>query len=526
MNYSEEKCDIISLIKQGCFIIAIISTILEMLFYTSVENAAGCLMMWITMIVYFAFVFDRHNFVYTPFSSIMMLSIFLFHYLPVPATLLSLRPVSYGMAYPIKTFALETVMVVISCIAFNIAKYGLNQATLLKKLLNTFYVYEPLSLGGIWVMGLFGLTIKIYAMIIGTGGIIGKIMDPMVVYAYAPVLAFFPCIYRMDPKQEIDLKNIKVWGYILIVLIVDLASNSRNAIITPFCIIILLLLLSLIYCNTSVRVILSIKTVAIFIIVSTISLNVIGTISNAMILVRSERDSLSFSQMINATVNIIKSENFEELWEVYEKSKKTGDSYRGGWNEDYTGNTFLDRFCNIRITDEVFYFGEMLSNYDKEELLEDMGQRTLSILPGPLLNMISPNTNKSDYENSRSDVICAKATGNSYYIGSYLVNSHLADGYLTFGIFYFPLQLLLWVVVMRILNCFVCNGFSKILYSPCALIGIFTILKRFQNGNGMMMDIGYIFRGYWQEVFIYIIVMWISCVIAKFSINGRRLFPA
>lgn len=518
----EEKVNgsIVEVIKKALYIIAAISTALELLLFPSLPNITGCIMMWITLLLYSFFIFNRQNFVNTPFSSIMMLSVFMYHFLPVPGTLLSLRPVSFGMENPYKTFILETILFVVACIAFVLAKYRTRGYSGFKKLLNTFRVYSDVTPKMVWICGGLGLFFKLLRMSGVTYGILTKILDPLESFAYTPVILFFPCLYQRNNYSEINFKRKSVWAYIAVITVINIASNSRNAIITPVCIILLLLLIAVIYADVRPSILFSTKNVMKFLVIGIIFLQLFSTISKAMLLSRDVRDTLSASQLFKYTVDLIQSEKLGDYWDAYTQLRNGKYGYESGWTEEYTGNTLLERFCNIRITDEVFYYADNQSSAIKRILREDFGNRILAMLPGPLIDLIDSTFDKSEYENSRGDKLYSITVGNSFSLGGYRVTSHVADGVLTFGPIYFLFQLFMWVVVMRLLNNYVILGKNgNPIYSMCALINIYSILTRFANANGILMDIGYIIRGFWQELLMYILFMSIVRVLARVTLR-------
>lgn len=522
MHVIKEKINenIVETIKRILYIIAAISTILELILFPSLPNVMGCIMMWIALLLYNLFVFNRQNFVNTPFSSTMMISVFMYHFLPVPGTLIALRPVSFGMENPYRTFTLEIILFIVACIAFMLAKYRIKGYSIFRKLLNTFGVYNEVTPKMVWICTILAVFFKLLRMAGMTKGIITKILDPMEFFVYTPVILFFPCLYQRNSYSEINFKKKSVWVYIAAITVVNIASNSRNAIIAPVCVILLLLFIAIIYTDIKPTILFSVKNLMIFLVLGIIFLQMFSMISKAMLLSRNVRDDLSALQLFEYTVDLIQNEKLDDYWVAYRQLKTETYGYESGWIEEYTGNTLLERFCNVRITDEVLYFADNQNDTIKSILQEDFYNRILAMFPGPFVELIDPTFDKSEYENSRGDKLYSITRGNSLSLGNYRVTSHVADGILTFGPIYFLLQLVMWTIVMRLLNSYTLfdkNG--NPIYSACALINIYSIMIQFTNANGILMDVEYTVRGFWQELLLYILFMGIVRILARFRLG-------
>ena len=513
----------IHLVTRLLYLVLIVSVMLEVVFFPSLANFFGCAMMAICCIS-FAKIIEHINYIITaPFSFFMLCSMFLFHYLPVPATLISFRPVSYGMAFPIETFILETLMFLLGCLAFLITAQYSNRTGVLKKLLGGLGFYKPFSDRVIWVLGFFGLAVRIVSLARGTastGDIIGKMMNVLFYYMYTPVILFFPGLYCDNCQKPIDFKKGRVWLYLLIATIASLATNSRNKIIAPFCIMVLLGVLTILKCNVSIKEKLTPKKIVVTMLIVVALMSSFDAISEAMLLNRSIRENLSFTQLLSATVKTVFSADRDQQWEIYLQDwDGSAGEYSLGWTEEYVKNTWLNRFCNIRITDETLYLGKHLTNEGHSRMLKDFGNRILAVLPQPVLDVFAPTFNKELYYNARGDALYIYAgIGGSTNWGEFRVTSNLGDGIATFGFPYFPLQFVSWIVMMLFLNTFSRSVGGKIHYSLYGLLASYTSMMKFVNGNGMLDDILYFVRGYWQEVILFVCLFTVARTVSRFRI--------
>lgn len=490
--------------------ITILSIIFEMIIFPSIENLVGCIMTLISYFIFINFFFKRDLIIKVPFSFFMFLSMFLYRYLPLIVTLIEGKPISYGMEYPIVTFSLETILFIISCIAFYFSAFNNRKITILNKILYKCGFYRQADERLIWILGIIGCIARILSLMMGSiaeVNILGKFLYILFYYMYAPVIIFFPCLYNNNSNIKINLKNRKVWVYLIFISILSLATNSRKNVITPFCILVLLLLLSLIIININLNKILKISVLSKFIIITLISIAFMNITSKAILLNRGLRDELSFTELMKSTLYTLTDKNISELWSSYNNNIYIPKSYENGWTEEYIDNYLLNRFCNIRITDETIYLSNKLNDYNKSKMLDNFNKRIISVLPQKLFDFLNIKFNKLDYYNSRGDVLYVySGVGSSWDLGGYRVTSHLGDGLATFGILYFPIQFIMWYFVMKLLNSFSINlNKENRRYSIYGLLNIYTCLLMFSNANGMIDDILYCIRGYWQGIIIFLL---------------------
>ena len=338
-----ENKNIIWLIKIILTWITIISISIEMICFPSWANLAGCIMMVISYIVFVKFFLKREIIINAPFSFFMFLSMFLYRYMPLLGTILEGKPISYGMENPIDTFIMETILFIISCIAFYLSLKKVKEVSFLQRGLNTLGFYKQGNEKVFWILGILGVISTVSALSMGkieTGDVFGRLFKVLYFYIYSPVILFFPCLYRLNSEKKIDLKNKKVWLYLIFISILNLASNSRNKIITPFCIFILLLLLVLARNNISMKKILKPSKVLRSLVIIIIGLSTMSMVSKAMLINRSIRDELSFTELIESTVETLTSENIDKIWNDRVNNIHISKNYEQGWTEDYIDNYF------------------------------------------------------------------------------------------------------------------------------------------------------------------------------------------
>lgn len=518
-----EELTVLDLVRRIIRIIAIVAIPLELIFFPSIDNLAGCFMMATVTIIFTTFFLKRDIIVGHPFPFLMFLSMFLYRYLPLPCTMLEGKPVSYGMEVATATFLLETLSFLMGCIAFSVICRSSTRIRGLRVWYNTFHFYDEPSDKLIWIIGFMGIVARAATISLGdlenVSGALMTVVSGIVKFRYMPLILFFPGLFKKDCEKSIDFAKPILWIYTIIIEVLNLATNSRNEILYPIGIIVLLWLLVMCVEETKISQILAPKRFIAIVIVGFIFVSFLTSASDAMLSVRKVRSDVGFFALIKLTVEEMTSKSDDNtvasLTEVSEAAP-----YSDGWTEEYLNNAFLNRYANMRITDETLYYITQLDDDDIKSLGEDFYNRIFSIAPQPLLHLTGININKAEYHNSRGDVLRFYAGyGNSYTLYNYIVTSHLADGIVEFGVFYFPIQCLLWIVCFKLQDLFVAMFDDKRIYSLYGLMSAYAFFAQFRNANGVFTDIGYLLRSYWQGIIIFMIMYFMATMLSRVKIK-------
>ncbi|WP_405607781.1 hypothetical protein [Polaribacter sp. Asnod1-A03] len=504
----KQKIYILEQLSKWLGILLMIAIPLEILMFPSLPNLFGCLMTLLSYLIFRYFLKQKYI-LRSPFAFFMYLSMFMYRYLPLLATLTEGNPISVGFERPYETFIYESLVFILSSLAYYLVcnpKQRVKNSTL-QKLLFKFDFFK-IKVQTIWFLGFIGFAVRLYTFSTGGaeyGDVGGKFLDGVKYLLYAPMVLLFLDLTGL-PKYR---KTNKVWIYLTIVFLINIASNSRAAMITPIAIFGLLFFLHAVKNNIQIKEIISPRKFFILMLFLVFGLNMLSDLSYAMLYTRGGRSSVSKVELFQQTIATYQNKSLMQKIKT-DRSKKTRsvENYTQGWTEAYIDNFMLNRYANLRITDETIYHADR-RGYGDPVMQEHFWIQLILILPNPVLKFLNINYNKNDYRFSRGDLL----SGGS--LGSLVVTSHVGDGLATFGYWYFPFQFILNICVFFLLNTFLYFKGKKVIYSAFGLMNVFVFLGMFRNANGMIVDLGYCIRRYWQGIITYLIVLTIVGLIQK-----------
>jgi hypothetical protein len=510
-NLHERSGDVLSLLRKSLNVVLLISIVGEMVFFPSLDNFAGCIMEVIVWIIYRTFFLKKHVMIKHPFSSLAFMSIFFARYIPLPATLLEGKPMTFGFENPLETFFWDTLMFITASLAFYTVVYSKKrQNNILQKALYKLQFFKA-DATSLWFLGAVGVLARIQNLSVVNevqyGDVGSKFLDGFIYLQYAPLIMLFPSLSGIEFNKR---RNNLVLAYGAIIFILSFASNSRQQMIYPIFTVILLFLLYLIKENISIYNFFSPIKILFIVIIVVFGLNYLSDLSVAMLANRAIRNDISRTELFDKTLETINNEGLmDELRSATLKEEGGVLAYNSGWDETYLDNFMLNRYGNMRVVDRTIYYANKIG-FGNKMMQQSFFEKAIATYPTPILSMLGININKERLAYSPGDMLYYTATGNGYVLGGYRVTSLVGDGLATFSIFCFPIVYVLLFLSFKLMDSFVYFTKDSIRFSTLGLINVFGFLGMFRGSISSNTPLDYILRGFWQECFMFWLIVFIS----------------
>ncbi|MGJ8735209.1 hypothetical protein [Zobellia laminariae] len=498
---SKENVHILKQLKRGMLIALVLAVVGEMIFFPSLANFYGCVMAVIAYGVFTYFLKEAYI-RYYPFAFLMYLSMFMYRFLPLLATIIEGKPITFGFERPYETFLYEILLFLVSSLAFYLAcrnpeKISKKKNNFIQRSLDRVGFFE-ITPAILWGMGAIGFVIRIYNFSAGDveyGDVGGKFLIGLDYLMYAPLCLFFPSLLKLKYENQKAL-----FIYAGIIFIINIASNSRESIIMPIATVFILFFLFLVLNNLKLTSYISPTKMLVAVIFLLLVLSLLSKVSLAMLHTRNVRDDIDKLELFQKTIETVQDEALmKRLKATKDRRDEKLKSYQQGWTEYYVDNFMLQRYANMRITDETLYYAEK-RGYGNKEMQKLFKENIIVLFPTPVLGIFGVSIDKSKMEFSRGDFLYKPG------FKSFIVTSHVGDGLATFGHWYFLIQFFAFYLVFKVLNSYILHTRQGIKYAPFALINVFLFLGMFRNANGVSSDISFLLRGFLQGVITYLIL--------------------
>jgi hypothetical protein len=505
--------DIIVLMRKWLGILLYIAIVCEMIFFPSWENLAGCAMALIVWIIFRAFFLKRKIILEHPFAFLMFISMFLYRYLPLIATLLEGYPITRGFEVSFDTFFYETILFIVSSIAFYLAcmrsgnkKNNIIQEALYK--MSFFTINQTI----IWILGFIGLASRVYAITntynLEYGDVGGKLLTGFGYLQYAPILLLFPNLIGLKEDKHM---NKFVWIYVAIIFVISFASNSRQAMLFPIMTFVLLFFFYLLRNKISIYKYFTPVKIVVFGFFIIFGLNFLSDISLAMLYTRNIRMDVNRSELLSKTMETLQNKTLMRNLRIAADEKNAGEvSYTEGWDETYIDNFMFNRYANMRITDRTLYYAEK-AGYANPKMQENFFNFWIlgRTIPMPVFHIIGVSFDKTEIEYSPGDYLYMLGTNSQALAIGYRVTSHVGDGLATFGWGYFLIQFVLFFLIFKLLDCLVYYFHGTMSYSIFGLLNLFFFFGFFRNAGGCGKELVYLLRGFWEGIITYGIIIFL-----------------
>ena len=509
MNNIFQETDIISHIRSWVSGILFFACLCELTFFYSPANFYGCLTLVYGWLLITAFVFKREYVIKYPLPTIAVFSLGIcYFFLPIVVTLLEGKPLTFNFQVPYLTFNNQIIFVTMIVLAYRVAVKLYRPGCLLNRLWNKIGYMTVLNEKQIWLIGCIGLLCLF--SIVGdqgqersyqnTGNTLGIVIRSLSLLSLAPVCLYFKSLYG---DNTIARSKGFVKYYIVILVVVGMATTRRVLIFNSVFTILLIYLFVAIYMN---KKIMSGKNFIITLALFYLVFGPVADLAAAMILNRQSVYSSSAGKTLESVWKLYNDkERLKTSYNYFMATLDNGGNNSYGWSEYYVDNIFLDRFCNLRTIDGTLYNAQKagFGCYEGSKYYESYWTNEL---PSFITNAMGM---KKNFQGTAVDhMVVRNFDSDRYSLFGFKVGGETGIGLWMFGYSYYIIAFLTYIIVFYFLCSFV-NIESAVLLVPLPVLVSFRLYWLFfLNANGIFTSMNSTFaRNNLNTILIYCIVI-------------------
>lgn len=332
-----------------------------------------------------------------------------------------------------------------------------------------------------------------------------RMMEAGAFLMYLPILIPFRRYFSDTFNDEYFSWRV-FWGYLVILLFVAVSRNYRSVFLDGLMLLLVLVILALVLGKMSLDSI-NKKYVWSVLLIILVAQPLISKVSIAMLVVRDQRTDLSTLELFGATFDVFT--NNKLLSEYTLDSIERRDL--SGYSEYYVDNQILSRLIMTKFHDNMFGYVDSISDYGRSELRQFVFNRTLGILPNPIIVWLGLELDKESINMSSGDYILFIAEG--WGLGGRRTGSLPAEMSAIFGWFSPAVFFAVCIVLFHLYSAvFVARGQGRMIFSPLGLILLWRLIGTLGgfgfNAESFSNVIAGCTRGLVQSVFIYLVVIY------------------
>lgn len=498
-TFTKRQLDIL-VCKRALLIILFFSCILENIFFFDGNSILLSITSLLSLFIFNKFVFKLNVIQNYPISFFVLSNLFLFMYLPIPVTLLDGISASHDMYNPTLTYLLQFLYYIITVLSFYCATRNKAKIYRKTKFLRRMGFYQKITIPQLWILGFLGCIPRLLLMMTRTEFAAG-LLDTLSFLMYVPIIILFmPLIGGSEASKT---KKILAILYIVFIMILLIGSNARHLLITPLIIIVGCATVKY-FQSDSFNSVFKIKNVILIIVAFLVVSGPISDIATAMVLVRSLRGDVSFNELISETASLSQDKKaLDVAKKMSVEELENGKTFSTYWDENYTSNVFLQRFCNYRVVDASIYHALRVDMPNTQMITASI--RQIEALPPNPIPQLLFNINKYDNSFSPMDYLYAYSTHTAPY-GTLRVGGDVGLGLSIFGFGYFIIQFFVYYFLFVLLSSMSYRQNGRLIVSIFAIAQLMELFNLMTVHSGLIRHICFLIWGFWYNAILLILI--------------------
>lgn len=485
----------------------------EVFFFPQAENVYGCFVFFVGWIFLYTFVLRvkgiKRNKCLLPYLAMFGLGV-TFFWLPLIATLLESKPLTFRFQNPYLTFNNQLINLVMLIAAYRLCLSTYKRNNWLQQLWKKIGYFTPPTDKQIWAMGIIGMLAFVFLLSLQGSdggkaenlGFLGQVCGVLSPLNMLPFLLFFKECYGGNSQKKQNA--LVLIFYFVLMVVLGLATGKRTTILGP---VMTLVVCYLIPFFTENRRIFTIRNTIILFASLYLVTGPVANMAMAMAVGRDNSGRSNSTMTFNNIMNIYQDK--ELLHSLYQMSISDRDNLGNnlnGWSEYYVDNVLFDRFCNIRVCDATLFYANRLG-FDNPRMHEYMTNKMLFLLPTPILRALGIQVNKFESLYTPGDLLSTEGLGLRQQYRGFRVAGDTGIGLYLWGYKYYILAFFLYYALFYFLSSkILVTQEGKVIIPVAEIIVLFKVFLTFNNDTGIVNVVSTLLRTGWQAVVVYCLI--------------------
>lgn len=484
--------------------------LIEVVLFPSLNVLFGVVCSLVGICVTRYFLCNSNKLLQYPLSTISLLFFCLFfEVMPLPATLLELKPIVYNLRNPYHTFAAVFLTHLVLLLTHTLYTKVTRKKNYLRNVLNRLGFFSSFSTQEIWFLIVGSLCWFAYIMI--TKGLYGddnRNVNSSFGFVEWAVSLFFSSYHLIafifffkrfnNIKGNYKIQYLPIALVVLVDFIIGIGTNMRTSAVLVFANGFFLLVLYLIYFPGTIRWLKHPKFVIPAVIAGLFFMGPFQIISKSMVAVRNERSGKNAIDMIKMT-------NSQKRVEK-DKSSNSGSLE---WDEVYLSSDMMNRFCSLKIYDESIFHSLRLNSEKRYLMRLSLAAKLADQLPGVIKNRLPLSFNEKERDYSLSDYLHYVSTDGRYNLGGVKIGTLPGLGLGMFGYWFFLLLVPVYFIMFYLFDSLVLLKGTKIIIPLFIFANMLDYAGYFSDRHFYLFEFRFMLRGYWELVIFYLFTVFL-----------------
>lgn len=491
-----------------------ITSIFEIVFFPSWQGIYAICIAFFCLFIHKKTILNAYNLLLYPASTLAIsFYVFFFGFLPIPATLLEQKPVTYNLHSTINTFSNILILEIILIFIHFIYKRLTLKRNFIREILSRLNFYTKVSSNELWILIiissiLWGFIILKYGLY--TENNTNSYSElPIWIYllnlltsGYYSVLFIFMMPKFNIIKQPYTIQTWKIISLTIGLFIVGISTNMRTASVAVVANAFFLLAVYILYYPPNYKKFIKPKTIILSLLLVYFFTGPFILISNAMVEIRGNRSGKSGLEIIEMTSEYIQNSS-ERNYST--RSIKESSIF---WDEKYLDNDILNRFCSVKILDETLFHAHRIG-YANPIMQKYFTLKILDLLPGVVKKFFKINIPENIRSASLTDILYSLSINSSSAIGGIRIGTLQGLGLAIFGYWYILVLIPIFIIIFYFLDATITfnHKFKEIHFSLWFFANIISVCYYFSDRHYYLYEFRYILRTYFESIAFYLITI-------------------